>query len=327
MEPVSIKKNNIYQYVNKNAAPLGLLAAILCVSTAAIFIRKAQEDLPSLVIATYRLSLAVLFLLPFSIGKVVQEKEALRKRNMLLLIVSGMLLGIHFAVWVTSLRYTNVISSTVLVTTSPIWVTLLSPLLLKEKLPRVFTVGLIIALAGIVLISLNGMCTFAGGRLHCGLQDGFNGREGSWGNFLALLGAWTSSGYMICGRKVRKELSNQSYSFLVYTVAAATLLLLSLITRQPLLQVNLRDLLWLVLLAFFPQVIGHSLLNWTLGRLPAAYVSLSLLGEPVGSAILALFLLNEKPSPLEIVGSVVIIFGIYWANKPRPVEEAPEVNL
>ena len=324
---MSIKKANIYQYVNKNAAPLGLLAAILCVSTAAIFIRKAQESLPSLVIATYRLSLAALFLFPFSIKKVIQEKQVLRKKNVFLLIVSGILLGIHFAVWVTSLRYTNVVSSTVLVTTSPIWVTLLSPFLLKEKLPRAFTVGLAIALAGILVISIDGACSFSGGAIRCGLGNGLNGKQESWGNFLALLGAWTSSGYMICGRKVRKELSNQSYSFLVYAIAAATLLLLSLATRQPLLNVNPQNLLWLVLLAFFPQVIGHSLLNWALGRLPAAYVSISLLGEPVGSAILAIFFLNEKPSPLEILGSAVIIFGIYWASKPRVRAEATEINL
>lgn len=320
---MSIKKFNIYQFVNKNTAPLGLFAAILAVSTAAIFIRKAQTDISSLVIATYRLSLAVIFLFPFSIRKVIHERQVIRGRNTLLLIGSGMLLGIHFAAWITSLEFTNVVSSTVLVTTSPIWVTLLSPFLLKEKLPKVFVVGLMVAIVGIVLISLNGMCSFSPAGMHCGLEDGFNGRQGSWGNFLALFGAWCASGYMICGRTVRKELSNQSYSFLVYSVAALTLLAISLATRQPLLAVDASNLVWLVLLALIPQVIGHSLLNWALGKLPAAYVSLSLLGEPAGSAALAFFILNEKPSPLEVLGSAVIIFGIYWANKPRrSVEEA-----
>jgi len=314
--------------LSKNqSATFGLVAAILAVSTAAIFIRKAQENLPSLVIATYRLLLAVLFLFPFSIGKVVRERQAIHGKNALLLTASGILLGLHFAAWITSLEYTNVVSSTVLVTTSPIWVTLLSPLLLKEKLPKAFTIGLMIAILGILLISLNGLCTFSAAGMQCGLEDGFNGRQGIWGNFLALVGAWCASGYMMCGRQVRKHLSNQSYSFLVYAIAGITLLLLSLATRQPLLEVKVPDLSWLALLALIPQVIGHSLLNWALGKLPAAYVSLSLLGEPAGSAVLAFIFLNEKPSPLEILGSAVIILGIYWANKPRRSAEAAEINL
>ena len=322
-----MKNSKLYQYVNKNTAAFGLVIAILSVSTAAIFIRLAQQNLPSLVIATDRLVLATLFLAPFSIPKVVKEKHLITKRDYSLLILSGVLLGFHFASWVTSLEFTNVVSSTVLVTTSPVWVTLFSPLVLKERLPKTFTIGLIIAVAGILIVSFSNACGFSAGGLQCSLEGNMLGQEALKGNFLALVGAWCASAYMMCGRKVRGHLSNQSYSFIVYTIAALTLLIISLASRQPLQQVHGTDWIWLVLLALIPQIVGHSLLNWALGKLPAAYVSLSLLGEPPGSALLAYIFLSEKPTLLQVIGSVVIIYGIVRANKPQRKQVEAEVEI
>ena len=323
-----MKNSKLYQYVNKNAASYGLFVAILSVSTAAIFIRLAQQNLPSLVIATYRLGLATLFLAPFSVPRVRKEIHLITRNDYFLLALSGVFLGFHFISWVTSLEYTNVVSSTVLVTTSPVWVTLFSPLLLKERLPRTFTLGLIIAVMGILIVSFSNICNFSAGGLQCSLEGNLLGREALKGNFLALVGAWCASAYMMCGRKVRGHLSNQSYSFIVYTVAAITLLTISLLSRQPLLQIHRTDWIWLVMLALVPQIVGHSLLNWALGKLPAAYVSLSLLGEPPGSALLALIFLNEKPTLLQVIGSAVIIYGIYRANKPqrKQVEAVIEIT-
>ncbi len=322
-----MKNSKLYQYVNKNAASYGLFVAILSVSTAAIFIRLAQQNLPSLVIATDRLVLATLFLAPFSIPKVRRERQLITRNDYFLLGLSGVFLGFHFASWVTSLEFTNVVSSTVLVTTSPVWVTLFSPLLLKERLPKAFTFGLLIAVGGILIVSFSNVCTFSVGGLHCSLEGNMLGQEALKGNFLALVGAWCASAYMMCGRKVRGHLSNQSYSFIVYTIAAVTLLTISLLNRQPLLEVHGIDWLWLVMLALIPQIVGHSLLNWALGQLPAAYVSLSLLGEPPGSALLAYIFLSEKPTLLQVIGSAVIIYGIYRANKPQRKQVEAEIEI
>jgi len=322
---MSIKESKLYQIVNKNSAAIGLFIAIMAVSTAAIFIRKAQQNLPSLVIATYRLVLASLFLLPFSVKKVVRERNKITQADIFLLAGSGVLLALHFASWVTSLEYTNVISSTVLVTTSPVWVTLFSPLFLNERLPRTFTIGLFIAISGILLVSFSGICSLSPGGVECGFNRLATSRDSLGGNFLALVGAWCASAYMMVGRKVRQHLSTQTYVFLVYAIAGLTLLVISLASHQPLLNISRPDMIWLVLLALIPQVVGHSLLNWALGKLPAAYVSLSLLGEPPGSAALAFIFLNEEPAFLEIVGSAIIIFGIYWANSPPRKQNVIEV--
>ncbi len=322
---MSTNQRNFATFIRQHNAALGILAAILAVSTASIFIRFAQQNLSSLVIATYRLLLAALVLLPFSIRGISQEYGQLRPSDWRLLIASGVLLALHFASWIASLRLTNVISSVVLVTTTPIWVTLLSPYLLKESLPRTFTLGLMIALLGIVLISLGSLCGLSADGWQCAPLSSLAQVENLKGNLLALAGAWCAAGYLMAGRRVRARLSNRSYVFLVYALAAVTLLALSLFTQQPMLSVSSRDLTWLILLALIPQVLGHSLLNWALGKLPAAFVSLSLLGEPVGSAVLAFFFLGEQPTVLEWLGSAVIIYGIFVAARPskRPSEIMP----
>ena len=311
-------------------AAIGIFIAVAAVSTAAIFIRKAQEHLPSLVIATYRLIMATIFLFPFSIKKLREDKTAINLKTFPLLAGAGVLLAFHFMSWITSLEYANVASSVVLVTTTPVWVTLLSPLFLKERTPRTFTIGLSIALVGIVVVSLSSMCGFTADGFQCSNLAELTGHNGLLGNLLALAGAWCMAIYMMVGRSARKQLSTQSYIFLVYAAAAFTLLVLSLITKAPLGKVNGQDFIWLVLMAIIPQIVGHSLLNWALGKLPAAYVSLALLGEPVGSSILAMIFLNEMPTWLEVLGSAIIIAGIYWASKPRKViseEDLSETSL
>lgn len=324
---MSTKQSKLVLFVQQYSTLIGLFIAILSVSTASILIRKAQETLPSLVIAAYRLLLSSLFLLPFTIKKVIEEKHALNRSNLLLLFGSGLLLALHFTSWIKSLEYTNVVSSVVLVTTTPVWVTLFSPIFLKERQSRAFSTGLAMAVLGIIIISFSGVCQLSASGIQCMDTTNLGEAKGLTGNLLALMGAWCMAGYTMVGRKVRKELSNWSYIFLVYSVTALILLLLCLITHQPLLKVTGQDLLWLGALALIPQTIGHSLLNWALGKLPAAYVSLSLLGEPVGSAALAYLFLNERPTALEWLGAGVIIFGIYWASKPHKRADQSDVML
>jgi len=314
---MSTKRSKLIRFFQTHSATLGIILATISVSTASIFIRAAQENLPSLMIATYRMVLAALILLPFSLGRVIAERVRLNGKNIIYLVAAGVLLALHFISWITSLEYTKVISSVVLVTTTPIWVTLFSPLFLNERFSKSFMAGLIVAFAGIVVISAGSLCTLSGQGFACQNFSGFWQSENLRGNLLALLGAFCAAGYMIFGRKIRADLSNLSYVFLVYAIAGICLPCIAIITRIPLLNVGRQDAIWLVLLALIPQVMGHSLFNWALGKLPAAYVTLALLGEPVGSAVLALVFLREKPSALEYLGCVIIIFGIYWATKSR----------
>jgi drug/metabolite transporter (DMT)-like permease len=306
--------------------PIALLVAILAVSTASIFIRFAQEEAPSLVIAAYRLTLASLALAPFAWRGHREELRGLTRRELLLALLSGLFLAIHFATWISSLEYTTVASSVVLVSTSPLWVVLLAPIFLREPLTKYVLIGLLLALAGGTIIGLSGACTFSqaqGGLwlngLACPSLGNFMHGKTSFGNFLALVGAWAVTGYLLIGRKLRAKMSLVPYIFVVYGMAALALIVIMLAAGQSPLGYRPLTYLWMLLLALVPQLVGHSTYNWVLRYLPAAFVAVTTLGEPIGSTILAFFILREVPSNLQIIGGVLILTGIYVTSRMEKV--------
>ena len=279
--------------------------AISAVSTASVFIRYAQADAPSLTIAAYRLGLAALILLPLGWLRHRRELLKLKGPDWLWALASGVFLAAHFATWITSLEYTTVASSVVLVSTSPLWVALAARLFLKEPLGPRLLAGLSLALTGSIVIS------FAEAR------SGISSRP-LLGNALALSGALAVSGYWLIGRRLRRRISLIPYVTMVYGFAALTLLAAALLLRQPLGGFKASTYVWLLLLALVPQLLGHSSFNWALKHLPAAYVAVATLGEPVGAALLAYLLLGETPQLLKIVAAGVILAGIYLALSRRP---------
>ena len=186
--------------------PFALLTAILAVSTASIFIRFAQMDgAPSLVIAALRLTFATILLAPIAIMRHRPELHALTRRELSLGLVSGLFLAVHFATWISSLEYTSVASSVVFVSTGPLWVALLSPMLLNERLRRAAMIGLGLAILGGTVIGLSDACTWSAGLQCPDLNEIIQGRA-MWGNFLARAGAWAVTVYLLIGRKLRANI-------------------------------------------------------------------------------------------------------------------------
>lgn len=294
---------------------LAVTIGILAVSTAAIFIRYAQAYAPSLVIAAYRLALAALFLLPVVLKRYRREIHSLSGQELGLALLSGIFLAIHFAAWITSLEYTTVASSVVLVTTTPIWVALLTPFTVKEPLARGAVGGMALALLGGVVVGVSDACSWAQGSVACsGLGELFQGKA-FLGDALALIGAMMAAAYLIIGRRLRAELPVVPYIFIVYGMAGSILVLAVLLTGQSLVGYPPAVYGWFLLLAVIPQLVGHTIFNWALGFVSAAFVSVSLLGEPIGSTVLAYFLLRETPSGTKIFGAILILTGIYLASR------------
>jgi drug/metabolite transporter (DMT)-like permease len=278
---------------------LGAIFGITAASTAAIFIRYAQQEgAPSLVIAACRLSIATLVLAPLALSRRRAELAALTRRELGLALLSGLFLSLHFATWISSLEYTTVASSVVLVTTTPLWVALLSPFTLREPITRGQLMGMLAALAGGVVI---------------GVSDSGDSAASNplLGDLLALAGAMMAASYIIIGRRLRKKMTLVSYTFLVYGTAAVMLVVFMLAGGYSPLGYPAVTYLWFVLLALIPQLLGHSSINWALGYLSAASVSTILLGEPIGSTILAVILLHETPGAVKILGAALILAGIY----------------
>jgi drug/metabolite transporter (DMT)-like permease len=304
---------------------LGLSFGILAVSTASIFIRFAQQQAPSLVIAAGRVSIATLLISPFVLTRYWVEIKSIPKRTFVFLVLAGVFLGLHFATWITSLEYTSVASSVVLVTTAPLWVALLSPIFLKEKITSVVIIGLLISLAGSMIVGLNNACNFANGQLACiGFENLFTGKV-FLGNLLALAGAFFAGGYLMIGRHVRGTLCLPVYTFLVYGMAALVLIVMVLITGTPITQINAPAWMWILLIALVPQLLGHSTFNYFLKSLSATYVSIAMLGEPIGTVILAFFFLHESPSIMEIVGGILILSGIFIASRVNDKKQPKQV--
>jgi drug/metabolite transporter (DMT)-like permease len=310
------------------APALVLTIGILAVSTASLFIRKAQAEAPSLVIAAYRLTLASLVLVPLAWRWYRHELRRLEPVDWRWAIASGVFLALHFATWITSLEYTTIASSVVLVSTSPLWVALAAWLLLRERLARLSVVGLVVAMVGVAVVSLSDtvcaanshwpVCSYLAGRVVAAQANAPSaGKAPLVGNGLALAGAFAVTGYLLIGRRLRSKLSLTPYVAVVYGTAAAVLLATVVAARQPLVGYRPAVYGWFLLLALGPQLIGHSSFNWALAHLPATFVAIATLGEPIGSTALAYLFFDEALSWLKGIGAVLILTGIVFTLRSQ----------
>jgi len=288
-------------------AVLGI--GLLATSFAAIFIRLAQKDqAPSLVLAAARLCVASAVLTPLVLQRHRHELRALTRSDLAWALLSGIVLGLHFATWISSLEYTAVVNSVTLVDTNPLWVALLAPVFLGEKPGRWAIIGLVLALCGGVLVAMSGNAGNPPTRHAPLLGDG-----------LALIGAVTAAVYFLIGRRLRTRLGVIVYIWLVYSAAAIILVPVVVMSGQQVTGLPGQAYLWMLLMGLVPQLIGHSSFNYALGYLPAAYVSLITLGEPVGSGLLAILFLHEWPVALQLLGSALILVGIGTASREERV--------
>ena len=274
----------------------GLALGVTAVSTAAVLIRLA--DAPSLAVASYRLGIAALLLLPLSLALDRTRLLTLPGRTKLLMCASALCLALHFAFWIASLSHTSVASSVVIVTANPILVAIAAHVLLRESLTRSTAAGIGVGLAGGVVIAVG---------------DWDLGDRRLYGDGLALLGAAAVAGYYIIGRDLRREMPVLAYVAPVYGLAAVVLLAFSGAAAVPLAGFSGETYVYLVLLALVPQLLGHSSLNWALGHLPATLVAVAVMAEPVGATLLAWAILDETPPVTAVAGGMLILFGVYLA--------------
>jgi drug/metabolite transporter (DMT)-like permease len=167
-------------------------------------------------------------------------------------------------------------------------------------------------------VGLSEACDLQAGGLNCQALATFFRGSAFWGNSLALMGALTAAAYLLVGRWLRPTMSLMVYITAVYGVAAVVLVITALFSGQPLRGFSLPVYLALLALAIGPQLLGHTSFNYSLRYLSAAYVAVALLGEPIGSTVLALLVLKEVPSLLEIIGGIIILIGIYLASRSEP---------
>ncbi|MBN2185208.1 MAG: DMT family transporter [Candidatus Krumholzibacteriota bacterium] len=281
----------------------GLSVGLVSISFAAIFIRLA--DAPPSVVSALRMIFSTILILPFAVLSKEMKKEIriLAPRDIALLFFSGALLSLHFLSWITSLSLTGVTSSIVFVSASPLFVAVYTATALKEKISNSFWTGLFIAAAGTLIM--------AGGNIFAGGD--------SWkGDLLAVAGAVSAAGYFLAGSRLRGRISLITYIFPVYLTAAVILTLAVPICGDKFTGLPFISYVYCLLMAIVCQLAGHTVFNWALKRVKAAVVTLTILGEPIGTAILAYFILEEIPAVTEIAGGVFILGGILTVLYKNP---------
>ncbi|MBA3610814.1 MAG: EamA family transporter [Rubrobacter sp.] len=286
----------------RRGGPLAAVAVgVLAVSAAAIFIRLA--DAPALAVAFWRCVLGVAVLAPFA----VVRREALPTgRPLGLLVVSGVVLGAHFGFWISSLDYTSVAASVVLVSTAPVFVAVLAYPILGERTSPLSLLGILISLAGCAVIA----------------SDGTAGSAALLGNVLAVLGALTVAAHFLIGRFSRTTgMGVLNYSVIVYTSAAVALLPVALLSGTPLWGYSAETWFWLWVITLGPQILGHTVLNWALRYVETALISGSVLAEPVIASLLAWLILAEKPGLPTVLGGAVVLMGLFFLLRGRRIAE------
>lgn len=281
---------------SKTRVILLLLLSVSMVSSASIFIRLSTS--PPLVIVFWRTLYGALLMAV--IGAARKDLSALRKpvvrENWHWLVAIGVTLSLHFSTWFQSLFMTSVAASVVLVNSSPIFTAILSTLILGEALRRRSWVGIVIAVAGAVFLAWGDF----GGTDIVALT----------GDLLALSGALFLALYFIGGRRFAKEMPITVYTSLIYLFAAITTLGICVSLNLNVLVFEPTEVLIFIALAIFPTVLGHSVNNYLLTKVPAYVVSSAVLGEPIGAAIMAAFIFSEIPGLTTVIGFIVILIGV-----------------
>ena len=295
-----------------------LLASIIVVSTAFLMIRVAQsEQVPSLAIAFWRLAIASVLLCVFFGSRKATRLELanLPRSSLLLMFASGGFLAVHFATWIASLAYTSVASSTALVSTNPVWLAVFSWLVQKERPDRWIWLGVTASLVGSVVI----FSADASAALSPGISTS------TLGNGLALVGSVAVCGYLLIGRRLAAQVSISTYVTVVFSAAATVLLVIAFGAGTNLTGFGTTAWLCLIGLALGPQLIGHSGISWSLRHLAPTMVAVAILGEPIGSAVLAWWLLGERFGPEQFAGFALLMIGIFLAARSttgRPMPAA-----
>lgn len=277
-----------------------LFVAILAVSFASIFVRWSDSD--PLVIAGYRMLFASLILAPFAYWE-RRTSEPLERRTVLMVVLTGAVLAVHFFAFISSLRYTTVASSTLLVNFHPLIVGAASVLILKESSKRTM-VGVAIGFVGVAVIAISGL-----------------GSGQALGNSMALLGGVMAAIYILAGRVLRRSLGIFTYAFMVYISASFVLLSAAVINGVPLWPYPMEEILIFLALAVVCTIFGHTVYNWSLRYLSAPVISTSLLGEPILASVLALFLLGEVPGIVVVLAAPLVIIGVLLTAMDRPLKK------
>lgn len=272
-----------------------LFLGVFALSTSAIFVKLA--DAPATITAFYRMFFATVMLLPFLLINKKNRKElcSLSKNQWGFGLLSGIFLAAHYVLWFESLNYTSVASSTVIVTLQPLFSMVGGYFLFKEHFSKGAVMGCFVAITGSIVI---------------GWQDFQISGQALFGDILAFIAAGIITAYFFIGQHVRKKLSLIPYSIISYASSALFLSMFAFSQQTSFVNYSTQTWLSFIGLAFIATILGQTIFNWLLKWLSTSVISMSILGETIGTCILAYFILDEVISLQQGIGIALILIGL-----------------
>lgn len=272
-----------------------ILVGVISVAMSAIFVKMTTADAG--VTAFYRMLFSILLMSPVFLYSYLPEIKKLSKRDWAFSAVAGIFLAFHFILWFESLNFTSVASSTVLVTLQPLFAFAGTYFFFKERLSLKTLISGIVAITGSIIIAY-GDFQVSGSAL--------------FGDVLALIACALITAYLLFGQDVRKRLSLVTYTFIVYGFSTITLFFYIIVKGESFGPYPMGEWMWFLLLALIPNLLGHTLFNWAVKWVSTNVISIAILFEPVGAAVLAYFILGELVSASQIVGGSIVIAGLLF---------------
>jgi len=272
-----------------------LFFGVFALSTSAIFVKLA--DAPAAIIAFYRLLFATVILLPLLLfnKRNRNELKTLSKKQWGFGFLSGLFLAGHYVLWFESLQYTSVASSTVIVTLQPLFSMIGGYFLFKERFTKGAVIGCLIAISGSIVI---------------GWQDFQISGDALYGDILAFMAAGIITAYFFISQHIRKDLSLIPYSVISYGSSACFLGIFAYMQQQSFIHYATQTWLSFIGLAFIATILGQTIFNWLLKWMSATVISMSILGETIGTCVLAYFILSETITLQQALGISIIFIGL-----------------
>ncbi|PHG67594.1 DMT family transporter [Bacillus toyonensis] len=272
-----------------------LFFSVFTLSTSAIFVKLA--DAPAAIIAFYRLLFATVILLPLLLfnKRNRNELKTLSKKQWGFGFLSGLFLAAHYVLWFESLQYTSVASSTVIVTLQPLFSMIGGYFLFKERFTKGAVIGCFIAISGSIVI---------------GWQDFQISGDALYGDILAFMAAGIITAYFFISQHIRKDLSLIPYSVISYGSSACFLGIFAYMQQQSFIHYATQTWLSFIGLAFIATILGQTIFNWLLKWMSATVISMSILGETIGTCVLAYFILSETITLQQALGISIIFIGL-----------------
>ena len=279
---------------DRNYFPFFLILGVFSLGLSSVIFRLM--DAPSLLVASFRMMGASLIILPFCFKQLISTWSTMSVREKNVLILSSIVLGMHFYVWFESLNHTSIVNSVVLVTLNPLFVSLGGYFFLNEKEGKELWIGIFITIIGVISICI----------------DDFDSLESEtlYGDFLALLGGLMFSIYLLIGRSLRGSIPFLPYITFCYAMSGLFLFVLLCISGFEPVTFDSNFYFYLILMIFFPTLIGHTVINYALRKITSGKVAFCILGEPCVAIVLGAIILNEFVSYEKVFFVLIILLGV-----------------